>query len=467
MTITNDTIEQLVSGFQSSTRDLNDNLRYYQGTARPHTVGVSVPEKMRQLVTPMGWARTYVNSISDRMDLESFIVGGSATADDTLQQWWRSNDLDELSHIAITEALIHGRSYMIVSSPDPDDPFQDPDTPIIEVESPQRVWADINPRTGRVDRAVRVVEEQSPFGNQTTKHITVYTREVIAGYTPGPEGWEQRFYSEHNLGIVPVIPIVNRSLKSEMYGHSEIFPELRGVIDAGSRLMMNMAAAAELMAIPQRLLFGVNPSELVEDPSDKKQVYDAYMANILAFTDDGSAQQFAAAELSNFVNGLDRLTREAGSITGLPPSYFTFSSENPPSADAIRAVESRLVKLAERKQRMLGSGFEQTMIVAMLMMGRPVGDNERRLEAKWRNAATPTYAAMADAVTKLATAATPEGRPIIPVEAAREELGYSSEKRAQYREWEEDSPKGLLSGLYGRNLPRTNVPDERADTQES
>ena len=51
------------------------------------------------------------------------------------------------------------------------------------------------------------------------------------------------------------------------------------------------------------------------------------------------------------------------------------------------------------------------------------------METLWRNPETPTRAQIADAVTKLYN----EGRGLLPIEAAWEELGYSATRRAQLR----------------------------------
>lgn len=68
-----------------------------------------------------------------------------------------------------------------------------------------------------------------------------------------------------------------------------------------------------------------------------------------------------------------------------------------------------------------------------------------RLEALWADPSTPTYAAKADAATKLYG----QGMGVIPREQARIDMGYSVETRRQMREWDkEENPVGQLAGLY-------------------
>src|SRR5690606_33994623 len=153
---------------------------------------------------------------------------------------------------------------------------------------------------------------------------------------------------------------------------------------------------------PQRLLFGVSAEEFANHPDSPGATLEAYLARILAFeSPDGKAMQFSAADLRNFTDTLQELFKQAAAYTGLPPQYLSFSSENPASAEAIRAAEARLVKKAERKARMFGGSWEAVMRLAMRVMGREVPPEFSRLEAVWRDPSTPTYAAKADGVTKL------------------------------------------------------------------
>jgi hypothetical protein len=262
----------------------------------------------------------------------------------------------------------------------------------------------------------------------------------------------------HDLGVVPVVPLPNRTRLSDLYGTSEITPELRSVTDAAARIMMDMQGTAELMAIPQRLIFGVKPEDLGVNPETGEKMYDAYMARILGFEDpDAKAQQFSAAELRNFVDALDALDRKAAAYTGLPPQYLSFSSDNPASAEAIKSSESRLVKKVERKNRVFGGSWEQAMRIAHKVMNGDIPSEMYRMETVWADPSTPTYAAKADAAVKLFA----NGLGVVPKEQARLDMGYSITEREQMRRWdEEENPMGQLAQLYG---PPRAVP---APTQE-
>jgi hypothetical protein len=245
--------------------------------------------------------------------------------------------------------------------------------------------------------------------------------------------------------LVPVVPLQNRTRLSDAYGTSEITPELRSVTDAAARILMDMQGTAEIMAIPQRLLFGVKPEDIGVDPATGEKLFDAYIARILAFEDpDAKAQQFSAAELRNFVEALDALDRKAAAYTGLPPQYLSTSSQNPASAEAIRSAESRLVKKTERKNKIFGGSWEQAMRIAYrAMKGGDIPPEYYRLETVWRDPSTPTYAAKADAATKLYAG----GMGVIPKERARIDMGYTIAEREEMAAWDtQENPMAQLLG---------------------
>ena len=446
--------DDLLSEFGNSQGGLQDNVLYYESKKRPEAIGLATPPEMRKLIAQIGWARIYLDSLEERLDIEGFRlagkINGESIGDERLWSWWQYNDLDEWSGLGHLEAFIHGRAYVTIAAPDPNDSLADMDKPIIRIESATTMWADVDPRTHRVTKAIRVV--QNADGDVDPDRLTVYLPNITYGLVRAQgmslTPWDIEWQVQHNLGVVPVVPLLNRARLTEWYGRSEITEELRSAIDAAARIMMNMQATAELMAIPQRLLFGLTKDEMLGTGADRISSFQAYIARILAIDKEGvTAHQFSAAELRNFADAIEVVAKEAAKITGLPPQYLAYSSENPASADAIRASETRLVKKAERKQRIFGGAWEQVMRIAMLVMDNELPAESHRLETVWRNAATPTFAAMADAITKIVAVQTQSGEQLLPTEQARIELGYSVEQRRQMKQWDRESPRQTLASV--------------------
>lgn len=434
----------MVSAFEDQVRNLKTNTSYYDAERRPEAIGVTVPVQMQSLLAHVGYPRLYVDSIAERQAVEGFRLADADEADETLWQWWQANDLDIEAPLGYTDAYIHGRSYATISMPNPQiDLSWDPATPIIRIEPPTRMYAEIDPRIGKVSKAIRVAYDT---GGNEIQSATLYTLNATFGWFKANNEWVDWFQDPHGLGAVPVVPLPNRTRLSDLYGTSEITPELRSMTDAAARILMLMQATAELMGVPQRLIFGIKPEEIGVDSDTGQALFDAYLARILAFEDaEGKIQQFSAAELANFTNALDQIAKQVAAYTGLPPQYLSTAADNPASAEAIRAAESRLIKKVERKNLIFGGAWEETMRIAWRMAkGGDVPPNMLRMETIWRDPSTPTYAAKADAATKLYG----NGTGVIPRERARKDMGYSIAERIEMRRWdEEEAAMGL--GLVG------------------
>ena len=442
--------DTMISAFEDSVGALKLNTSYYEAERRPEAIGVTVPREMQQLLAHVGYPRLYVDSIAERQQVEGFRLGDADEADDELWQWWQANNLDIEAPLGYTDAYVHGRSYITISKPDPNiDLYWDQTVPVIRVEPPTRMYAEIDPRINRVSKAIRVIYDKD--GNEV-EAATLYTPQDTIGWYKAENEWIDWFSYHHGLGVVPVVPLPNRTRLSDLYGTTEITPELRSMTDAASRILMLMQSTAELMGVPQRLMFGIKPEEIGVDPETGQTLFDAYLARILAFEDpDGKIMQFSAAELANFTNALDQIAKQVAAYTGLPPQYLSTAADNPASADAIRASESRLVKKIEKKNLVFGGAWEQAMIIASQVMGG--GDptpQQQRMEVIWRDPSTPTYAAKADAATKLYGA----GTGVIPRERARMDMGYSIREREEMLVWDErEAAMGL--GLQGTMYAET------------
>ncbi|AOZ61254.1 portal protein [Mycobacterium phage DarthPhader] len=457
--------DEMVSAFEESVRNLKSNTSYYDAERRPEAIGVTVPPSMQSLLAHVGYPRLYVDSIAERQAVEGFRVGDAEETDEEMWQWWQANNLDIEAPLGYTDAYVHGRSYITLSMPDPNiDLGWDPKTPIIRVEPPTRMFAKIDPRINRVSQAIRVSYDDK--GNEI-QSATLYTPTDTFGWFKADGEWQDWFQQTHGLMAVPVVPLPNRTRLSDLYGTSEITPELRSMTDAAARILMLMQATAELMGVPQRLIFGIKPEEIGVDPETGQTFFDAYLARILAFEDaEGKIQQFSAAELANFTNALDQIAKQVAAYTGLPPQYLSTAADNPASAEAIRASESRLIKKIEKKNLLFGGAWEEAMRLAWRMVhGGDVKPDMLRMETVWRDPATPTYAAKADGAVKLYN----NGQGVIPREQAQIDMGYSEAQRkdmAGMFEREAAMGLGLVGTMYATDGGTDGAPKPIAQTAD-
>ncbi|MGE7432768.1 phage portal protein [Kitasatospora sp. NPDC001175] len=389
---------------------------------------MEVDDRMRQVV--INWPQLVVDSLEERLDIEGFRLGGADQADrDLWDDIWQPNDLDEESQLAHVDALAMRRSYVIVGAGDsPGDP------PVITVESPLQVYAERDPRTRQIVAALKRWQQPQADGG-AEDFATLYLPEATIQLTRKGAGsdWEEIGRDEHRLGTVPVVALVNRARVADRDGVSEL-AAIVPLSDAACKIATDMMTAAEFHAMPRRWATGLADDDF-KDPSGRPVSALSRIAGRVWATRGDSVKfgQFPEANLSNFHETINSLARLAASLSGLPPTYLGLATDNPPSADAIRAAEARLVKRAERRQRAFGGGWEQVMRLALLIRDGEVRPEAERMETIWRDPATPTYAQKADAVTKLFAAG------LLPKEQAWEDMGYSAAQIARMRAMEDDA----------------------------
>lgn len=431
---------------------------YYEGTQPLSYMHPEILREVGERIRPVviGWPQLAVDSVEERLDVEGFRLPTDDSADDDLWRVWQANDLDEGSQQGHVDALVMRRAYACVGSNE-----DDTDTPIVTVESPLEMYADIDPRTRKVRAALRRVAETEDFARINERTATLYLPNKTIWYRWNG-GWLVEDQDEHKLGEPPVVPLVNRGRLTrstrlnggravQRYGRSDLDLVIP-LSDAANKLATDMMVASEFVALPLRGIFGLTPEDLVDEDGNKMTALQVIMGRLLTLTNtEGREFQFEPADLSNFHTTINQLARVVAALAGLPPHYFGLSTDNPASADAIRSAESRLVKRAERKQRGFGGGWERVGRLVKRIQEGDWNPAYKQLETVWRNAATPTVAQAADAAVKLYT--TP-GRPIVPLRQTRESLGYS---QPQIKRMEEEDAKAaqldpvaqIANGLAG------------------
>lgn len=418
--------------------------RYYEGEQPLTYMHPEILREVADRIKPViiAWPQLVVDAVEERLDVEGFRLPDEDAADKDMWRVWQSNDLDETSQLGHVDALVMRRAYACVGTNE-----DDADTPLVTVESPLEVYADLDPRTRTVRAALRRVAEEDSIARVNDRYATLYLPDRTVWYR-WDGGWREEQRDEHELGAVPVVPLVNRArLRSArrlvgtgalrtFYGRSELAPILP-LSDAANKLATDMMVAGEFVAIPLRGFLGIGPGDLEDEKGNPMTAMQAIMGRLLTISDaEAKHFEFASAQLANFHEAVDKLAQLVASIAGLPPHYVGIATDNPASADAIRSAESRLVKRAERKQRAFGGSWEQVM---RLVRRFQVGDWDprlRQLETIWRDASTPTIAQRADAAIKL-YAAPPGQPPIVPLRQTREDLNYTETQIARMEEEDE------------------------------
>lgn len=426
-----DTFDRLRNDLANQQTTLARLDRYYAGSQHLEQLGLAIPPTLRQFIVIVNWPRLAVDSIEERLDVEGFLYPGEEDTDQDLWRVWQANDLDEESQLAHVDALALSRAYIAVGANE-----QDTDTPLVTVESPHEVIHEIDSRTRTLTSAVRLYD--TPDEGGLPRKATLYLPDATHWLDATRGDWVEEDRDEHGLGVVPLVPIVNRTRTSDRMGVSEM-SDLIDITDAAARSLTNLQIAQETHAVPQRGVLGASKGDFVDADGNPLTVWESYFGAVWALQNkDAKTFQFDPSDLKNFETALNMYARTASALSGLPPHYFGFTTDNPASADAIRSSEARLVKRCERKQRPWGGSWEQAMRIVRRLQEGEWDPRMAQLETQWADPATPTVAQKADAVVKKVQAG------ILPVEAAWEDLGYSATRRVRLRRQRQDELREVM-----------------------
>lgn len=418
------------------------NLRkqfYYEAEQRIRHAGIAIPPHVaHQLGTVSGWAGTVVDVLEERLDWYGWTTDG----DLGLQGIYDDNELEVESGDGHLDALIYGIAFVRVGTGQADEP-----SPLVTVESPFHTTGLWDGRMRRLQAAVTFSEE--PDGAHSAwldlpEQAISLERETVGG------PWQVVDRDMHGLGRVPVVPLRNRRRGSRRSGRSEITRTVRYLADAAVRTVLGMEGNREFYSIPQLILLGRGPDAFVDREGRPVPAWQVLAGHALAIGRDEEGElptvdQLRVGSPEPFVALLRVLSQLLAAEAGMPVSYLGLMTDNPTSADAIRALEARLVKRAERRQTGFGRAWREVAQLCLLIRDGEVPDDlASRLSVDWRDPSTPTRAASADEATKLV------GVGILPPDSSvtYNRLGIGpAEQRQLERDRRRAAGQGMLAAL--------------------
>lgn len=384
----------------------------------------------------INWPETIVDSVTRRLQVDGFRLGQGDETDDELWRIFTANDLDEESPLGISDALVHGLSFLSVWGND-DDPL----TPRITFESAHQVAVEYDPG----NRTLRAAVKRWRDGDTT--YATLYLPDRIVRYAArgsitGELGHYEVAQTLRNpLGAVPIVPMVNRGRLLNRAGRSEL-KSVAPIADSINELANGMMTTARFYVTPRRYVTGMavssNPDERERMRAEMAAFWEqAEVSKFLVAGAGAEFGQFPEASLEGFVKGINLLTASLAAIGGLPPDDLGLNTTNPASAEARRAAETTLILRAKEKHKAFGGPLARAMRLAVAARdGLPLSaipQEYSRMQVAWADPATPAIAQAADAAVKLKEAG------IYDVEQAQVSVGMSSVDRLAMRERAEDA----------------------------
>ena len=331
-------IEYLRRKLKMKERRVNLRYRFYDMKNFTRDLGIATPPGLRNWQSVLGWNAKAVDSLADRLMFREF-------ADDTfdLNGIYNMNNKDVLFDSAILGALIGSCDFIYIHE-------DESGFPVLEVIDGANATGIMDVQTGMLTEGYAVLERDE------------HEHPVVEAYFLPHETWifrEREEAAELFESVAPyplLVPIVYRPDAKRPFGHSRISRACMELTGSAIRTLKRSEISAEFFSFPQRYVVGTSQDN---EPLDK---WRATMSSLLEFTKDEDGDhptlgQFQQQSMAPHTEQLKMFASLFAGETGLTLDDMGFPTDNPSSAEAIKAAHENLRLVARKAQRTFSVGF--------------------------------------------------------------------------------------------------------------
>jgi hypothetical protein len=388
--------------------------RYFESKQRVRQLGIAIPPQLNSFETVLGWPYKAVKSLATRVKLGGFAVPGADSAEFGIDRIWADNRMGIEAHHAHMSALTYGVSFVAVMAGGPGEPAA-----VIRALSPTSSTALWDANKRRAVAAVSVVSMEAGYPTELILYLE--DKVVTARFDRGRWVLDE---TPHSLGRCPVVVLAYDSSPEYPFGRSRITQGVMRITDEAIRTSLRMEVSAEFYSSPQRYLLGADESAFQSADGTQRTGWDAVLGRLLAIGRDEDGEiptvgQFQQMSMQPHAEMLRTIGAKFAGETNIPVNALGIIHDNPASDAAMHTAYLDLNADAESAHEPFGSAWVDAMRMAVEIVE---GSSEglELLTTKWRDPATPTKSAAADAVMKLVTAG------VLPADSAvtLEQLGF-------------------------------------------
>lgn len=308
--------------------DMKNGVKYFKSL---------IPTEFMWMAGTMGWCGKAVDSLADRLSFREFREDNF-----DLNTIFRMNNADILFDSAILSALIASCCFVYIS----------PDTsgyPRLQVIDGGNATGVLDPITGLMTEGYAVLER----GEDSEPDLEAY---FVAGRTEYYRGNKLTRVDRNSAPYPLLVPIVYRPDAMRPFGHSRISRACMNLMQGALRTLLRSEVSAEFYSFPQRYITGLDPD------AEEMDKWQATISTLLRFSrneEGGETKlgQFPQQSMSPYTEQLRTFASLFAGETGLTLDDLGFVTDNPSSAEAIKASHENLRLAARKAQKTFGSGF--------------------------------------------------------------------------------------------------------------
>ena len=314
--------------------------RYYEMKEKHSEKNMLIPPWLKESYrATVGWCAKGVDSLADRL-----VFNGFENDYYGAMQIFNMNNSDILFDSAIKESLIGSCSFIHITGG-----VDGEKTPRLSVLTAKDA-------TGIMDEQAMLLKEGYAVLDRDDKGTPIleayFTPEVTQYYEYGvPTVYEE------NPALYPLlVPVPFKPDSQRPFGHSRISRSCMYYQNVAERTMERAEVSAEFYSFPQKYVTGLDPDA---DPLDS---WKASMSAMLRFDKDEagdkpSVGQFQQQSMSPYTEQLRMAAAMFSGETGLTLDDLGFVTDNPSSAEAIKAAHETLRQIVRKAQKTYGVAF--------------------------------------------------------------------------------------------------------------
>ncbi|WP_443709959.1 hypothetical protein [Ruminococcus bicirculans (ex Wegman et al. 2014)] len=358
--------------------------KYYEMKNNAQDFSSLAPEKFKGLKETVGWCAKAVDSLADRLQFDEF-----QNDEFDLSEIFLSNNQDILIDSAVLSALISACSFVYIR--------EDNGYPRLQVIDGSNATGIIDPVTNLLTEGYAVLERDSMGVVKTEAYFMAGMTEI---YSHGV--LVQRIPNAAPYALL--VPIIYRPDAKRPFGHSRISRACIAYTQTALRTIKRSEVSAEFYSFPQKYVLGLS-----EDAEFNNRL--AAISSFLNFTKDGDGDhpivgQFQQQSMTPYTEQLRTLASLFAGETGLTLDDLGFATENPSSAEAIKAGHENLRLTARKAQRTFGTGLLNVGYLAVCIRDRYAYQRDafRDTKVAWLPIFEPDAAALSgvgDAILKI------------------------------------------------------------------
>lgn len=312
--------------------------RYYDMKNRVRDFDISTPPNLRSFQSVLGWCGKAVDTLGDRLIFREF-----SNDNFNINEIFRMNNPDTFFDSAIQAALIASCSFVYISNGE--DGY-----PRLQVLDGASATGVIDPITGLLREGYAILERDK---NKNPILEAYFLPGSTAFYRKGEQAPE---VISTAVDYPLLVPVIFRPSAMREFGHSRISRACMDIVGSAMRTVKRSEISAEFYSFPQKYLLGTDPDM---EPMEK---WKATMSSMIEISKDADgdkpvAGQFQQQSMTPHLDQLRMFAALFAGETGLTMDDLGFVTDNPSSAEAIKAAHENLRLTARKAQRNFGSGF--------------------------------------------------------------------------------------------------------------